>query len=153
MSKGFKSPIPQGNYVPATRYGQTIYTAGMTPRENGELIMVGKVLREEELQKYQPAVTMAAKNALIAAMNLLEPCEEIDKVLLMTVYICAEDGFEKHAKIADFASDFLYQEIGDCAIGSRVAIGVASLPGNAPLEIQLTVSAKQKKSDGHCCAF
>lgn len=140
MIKESKNPIPQGKYVPATRSGQTIYTAGMTPREDGKLIMEGKVLCAEPLQTYQPAVIVAARNALIAAVNMLETGEQIEKVLLMTVYVNAEDGFEKHPRIADFASEFLYEELGENAIGSRVAIGVATLPSNAPVEIQLIVT-------------
>lgn len=136
-----KNPVPQGKYVPATRSGQTIYTAGMTPRDDGKLVMEGKVLCAEALQTYQEAVAIAARNALVAAMNMLETGEKINQVLLMTVYVNAEAGFEKHARIADFASEFLYNEIGECAIGSRVAIGVASLPSNAPVEIQLIVDA------------
>lgn len=138
-----KNPIPQGKYVPATRSGQTIYTAGMTPREDGKLIMEGKVLCAQALETYKAAVIVAARNALISATNMLGPEEKIDKVLLMTVYVNAEDGFEKHPRIADFASEFLYQELGENAIGSRVAIGVATLPSNAPVEIQLIVSVAE----------
>lgn len=142
MIKNGKNPVPQGKYVPATRNGQIIYTAGMTPRDEGKLTMEGKVMCAEPLQTYQPAVIIAARNALVAAMNMLKPEEKINQVLLMTVYINAESGFEKHARIADFASEFLFSEIGACAIGSRVAVGVASLPSNAPVEIQLIVDVK-----------
>ena len=141
MIKDNQNPIPQGKYVPATRSGQIIYTAGMTPRDNGLLVMQGKILCNTPIQNYQPAVIIAARNALIAAANMLLPEEEISKILSMTVYVNAEEGFEKHARIADFASEFLYEEIGEGAIGSRVAIGVASLPSNAPVEIQLVVEA------------
>lgn len=139
MIKDNQNPIPQGKYVPATRSGQIIYTAGMTPRENGRLVMEGKVLCDEPLQTYQSAVNVAVRNAFISAVNMLTPGEKISKILSMTVYVNAEEGFEKHARIADFASEFLYEEIGEGAIGSRVAIGVASLPSNAPVEIQLVV--------------
>jgi enamine deaminase RidA (YjgF/YER057c/UK114 family) len=142
MIKDIKNPIPQGKYVPATRSGQTIYTAGMTPRDDGKLVMEGRVLCSEPLQTYQPAVIVAARNVLAAAVNMLKPGEKIDQILLMSVYVNAEDGFEKHARIADFASEFLYQELGTCAIGSRVSVGIASLPSNAPVEIQLTVAVK-----------
>lgn len=140
MIKGIENPIPQGKYVPATRSGETIYTAGMTPREAGILIMEGKVLCAKPLNIYQSAVRIAAQNALVAAVNMLMPGERIDKILLMTVYVNAEEGFEKHPRIADFASEYLYEQLGESAIGSRVAIGVATLPSNAPVEIQLTVS-------------
>lgn len=139
MMNNIKNPVPQGKYMPATRSGKMIFTAGMTPRDDGKLMMEGKVLCDEPLQTYQSAVIIAARNALTAALNMLEIGEKINQVLLMTVYVNAEASFEKHARIADFASEFLYSEIGEGAIGSRVAIGVASLPSNAPVEIQLIV--------------
>lgn len=58
-------------------------------------------------------------------------------MLLLNVYINAQDGFQAHSKLADFASDYLYERLGEAGIGGRAAIGVASLPGDAPVEIQL----------------
>lgn len=50
-------------------------------------------------------------------------------------------GFSSHAKLADFASEYLVEELGDAGIGARAAIGIASLPGDAPVEIQLVLQA------------
>ena len=131
------NPIPQGKYVPATRFGDLIVTAGMTPRKNGQLIQTGRVLKDAPLKDYKDAVRQAAENALTAARNQLAEDERIVRVLSMTVYVNAEDGFTSHAKIADFASDYLNEELGDASPMARVSIGVATLPGNAPVEIQL----------------
>ena len=131
------NPIPQGKYVPATRFGDVIVTAGMTPRKNGQLIQTGPVLKDAPLEDYKDAVRQAAENALTAARNQLAEDECIVRVLSMTVYVNAEDGFTSHAKIADFASDYLNEELGDASPMARVSIGVATLPGNAPVEIQL----------------
>ena len=131
------NPIPQGKYVPATRFGDLIVTAGMTPRKNGQLIQTGRVLKDSPLEDYKDAVRQAAENALTAARNQLAEDERIVRVLSMTVYVNAEDGFTSHAKIADFASDYLNEELGDASPMARVSIGVATLPGNAPVEIQL----------------
>ncbi len=131
------NPIPQGKYVPATRFGDLIVTAGMTPRKNGQLIQTGRVLKDAPLEDYKDAVRQAAENALTAARNQLAEDERIVRVLSMTVYVNAEDGFTSHAKIADFASDYLNEELGDASPMARVSIGVATLPGNAPVEIQL----------------
>lgn len=136
------NPIPQGNYVPATRFGNIIYTAGMTPRDNGILILQGKVSAETPLGEYRLAVRKATQNAMIAAQNLLADNEKIEKILTITVFINAEDGYTYHTKIADFASEYLCEKLGNDGIGSRAAVGVASLPGNAPVEIQLIVAAK-----------
>lgn len=130
-------PIPQGKYVPASRFGNLIYTAGMTPRSNGVIIKSGKVHIDEPIGIYKEAVIQAVSNALTAIENLLKEQEQLDQILSMTVYINAEEKFQEHSKLADFASEYLYEELGKVGIGSRAAIGVASLPGNAPVEIQL----------------
>lgn len=85
-----QNPIPQGKYVPATRDGCMIFTAGMTPRSNGVLIFSGKVKAEEPLETYRDAVRQAAANCLTAARNTLAEGEQIQKLLYMTVYINGE---------------------------------------------------------------
>ena len=141
MSETKANPIPQGKYVPATRFGDLIFTAGMTPRKNGVLIQSGRVEKDAPLDNYKDAVRQAADNALTAARNQLAEGERIVRVLSMTVYVNAEDGFASHAKIADFASDYLSEELGDASPMARVSVGVATLPGNSPVEIQLVCGA------------
>jgi len=131
------NPVPQGKYVPATRSGSLIFTAGMTPRKNGVLIFSGKVNSSEPVEIYEEAVVQATSNALAAARNILMEGEHIDKILSLTVYVNADEKFTNHSKIADFASRFLFDEIGKKRIGSRTAVGVFSLPGNAPVEVQM----------------
>lgn len=145
MSKE-NQPIPQGKYVPATRWKDTIYTAGMTPRRNGKLIQVGKVQLHQDLSHYKEAVRQAAANALVAIQGKLRSQEEVQQILLLNVYIQAEEGFADHAKLADFASEYFVEQLGDVGIGSRAAIGVASLPGNSPIEIQVVASFKEYQS-------
>ena len=135
------NPIPQGKYVPATRNGSLIFTAGMTPRKDGVLLLSGKVKREEPIEKYKEAIRQAASNALNAARNMLLEEERIVGVLSLSVFINAEEGYTMHPKLADYASDFLYEEMGEAGIGSRAAVGVASLPSDAPVEIQIIVVA------------
>jgi enamine deaminase RidA (YjgF/YER057c/UK114 family) len=67
----------------------------------------------------------------------LEENEVIGVVLQMSVFLNAEEDFENHAKIADFASETIISYLGSESIGTRAAIGVASLPSNAPVEITL----------------
>ena len=111
MSEKTKDPVPQGKYVPATRGGSLIFTAGMTPRKDGVLQFSGKVEAGEPLEKYREATRLAAANALTAARNRLEPGEKISRVLSMTVYVNAGEGFTAHSKIADFASEYLCEEL------------------------------------------
>ena len=139
MSEG-KAPIPQGKYQPATRYGDVVYTSGMTPRKDGVLIFKGKVQTCEPLDKYKEAVELATANALNAVKSILTGKETICRILSLTVFIAADHDFETHSKLADYASEYLYQVLGEAGIGSRAAIGVFSLPGQAPVEIQITAA-------------
>ena len=131
------NPIPQGMYVPANRFENMIFTAGMTPRDNGVLIKTGKIAIADPIEDYRECVRQAAKNALTAARNKLEEGEHIARILLITVYVNAEEGYSTQAKIADHASEYFCEELGEAGIGSRAAVGVASLPGNAPVEISI----------------
>ena len=141
MSEQKKDPIPQGKYVPATRGGNLIFTAGMTPRKDGVLQFAGKVEAGEPLENYREAVRLAAANALTAARNRLGDCEKIARVLSMTVYVNAGEGFSAHSKIADFASEYLCEELGAAGTAARAAVGVAGLPGEAPVEVQIVCMA------------
>lgn len=134
------NPIPQGNYARASRFGNIIYTAGMTPRKNGVLIQRGKVIRAEPISYYKAAVRQATENAITAVMNTLTEQEQLEQVLSLTVYVNADETFEAHSLLADFASEYIFEKVGSAGIGSRAAIGVASLPDNAPVEIQMIVA-------------
>ncbi len=86
----------------------------------------------------------AAANALTAARSVLTGAEEIGQILSLTVYINAEQDFTTHAKIGDLASDYLVRELGAAGIGASAALGVATLPGNAPVEIQLVAGIREE---------
>ena len=130
-------PVPRGDYIPATRHGSFIFTAGMTPRRDGELIQTGRIPRNAPPEDYGDAVALACANALTAARNLLAEDERLSAILSMTVFVAAEEGYTDHSRIADFASRYLQGTLVPAGLGSRCAVGVATLPGDAPVEIQL----------------
>lgn len=113
------NPIPQGKYKPAVRKGNLIFTAGMTPRLNGQLIMSGKVESGVSVEDYRQAADQATANALNAALSCVQPGEKITQILSLTVYINAAPDFTSHAKIGDLVSDYLYEKLGDAGIGAR----------------------------------
>ena len=137
MSKIKEQPIPQGKYLPAVRHANIIYTSGMTPRKTGKLMYSGVIQLEDALDSHKEAVRLSAMNALIAAQFCLKEGENIGVILQLNIFLNAEQGFTQHSKIADFASEVLIEQLGTNSIGSRAAIGVASLPSNAPVEITL----------------
>lgn len=130
-------PIPQGKYLPAVRHADLIYTSGMTPRKAGKLLYSGKIKVTDPIELYKDAVQLATLNALTAAQACLNEGEKITLILQLNVFLNAEEAFTAHAKVADYASEVLIENLGADCIGSRAAIGVASLPSNAPVEITL----------------
>ena len=98
----------------------------------------GKIGLSADLEEYREAVVQAAKNALTAAENKLEEGEKLVQILSITVYVNAEEGFTSQSKVADMASEYFCEVLG---VGSRAAVGVASLPGSAPVEISITAAA------------
>src|SRR5690606_810513 len=95
-------PVAQGAYLPAKRYGNMIFTSGMTPRKDGVLLYAGPVRSAIPLENYRDAVVLACSNALAAARNTLTTHEQVAALLSMTVYIAAEDDFTAHSALADF---------------------------------------------------
>lgn len=137
MSQKMEQPIPQGKYLPSVRHADLIYTSGMTPRKAGLLIYSGKIRVSDPIEFHRDAVHLATLNALASAQDLLEEGEKISVVLQLSVFLNAEPEFTAHPKIADYASEVLIEILGPGSIGSRAAVGVASLPSDAPVEIAL----------------
>ena len=140
MTQNFDQPIPQGRYLPAIRHADIVYTSGMTPRKNGMLQHAGKIRKSDDIAQHKDAVQLATLNALTAARACLTEGERITAALQLTVFLNAEQDFEAHSKMADFASEMLIEQLGTIGIGSRAAIGVATLPTNARVEVTLTVA-------------
>jgi len=137
MKNIIDQPVPQGKYLSAIRHADLIYTSGMTPRKSGNLIYSGKIKISDPIESHKGAVRLATLNALTASKSCLVQGERISLILQLNVFLNAEQGFTEHAKIADYASDLLIENLGNSCIGTRAAIGVASLPSNATVEITL----------------
>ena len=74
---------------------------------------------------------------IFSRKNKLEEGEKIVQIMQITVYVNSEPDFTKQPKIADFASEYFCEELGESGVGSRAAVGVAVLPGEAPVEIAI----------------
>lgn len=140
MRQNIEQPIPQGKYFPAVRHADLIYTSGMTPRKDGVLIYSGKIRESEPIELHRDAVRLATSNALIASQSLLNSDEEISLILQLQIFLNTEPEFTLHPKLADYASEFLVEHLGPECIGSRAAVGVASLPSDAPVEVTLVAT-------------
>lgn len=133
-------PAPQGRYQAATATDALVMSAGMTPRIDGELQYVGQVGAEIDVAHAQAAAGIAAANAVSAMATLLGSPELIRQVLRLTVYVNAVPGFREHSRVADGASERLWDLLGEGGSSVRSAVGVSSLPGGSCVEVELTCS-------------
>jgi enamine deaminase RidA (YjgF/YER057c/UK114 family) len=131
-----------GQYRPATRHGELVFTAGMTPRRDGQLVTRGVVGRDLDLNAARAAAGIAAANALSASAAAAAGIENIERLLRLTVYVAAAPGFEQLTAVADGASEALSKLLGNAerAAVARAAIGVQSLPDGAPVEVELVAA-------------
>ena len=140
MNQTTAQPVPQGAYRTAARHGDLIFSSGMTPRRGGVLVHKGRMRAADPVEAHQDAVVLATLNALTAVQGCLVEGERIAVVVQLTVFLNSEPEFSAHSKVADFASATLIAQLGPDCIGSRAAIGVASLPAQAPVEITMVAS-------------
>lgn len=139
MSGGLPpAPRPQGHYLPGVTGDRLVLTAGMTPRVDGVLQVLGSVGDQVPVEEAQRGAAIAAGNALAAAAQAAGSLDSIERVLRMTVYVNAGPGFTEHTRVADGASQRLVELIGDRGAAVRSAVGVPSLPGGACVEVELT---------------
>lgn len=130
------APVPQGDYRPAVLHDGVVYTAGMTPRRDGVLTILGVVGDTVSQEKAYAAAGVAANNAL-AAVRSVAPSAEHIRCLRMTVYIACASTFHELSAVADGASAAIRAALGEAALPVRAAIGVQALPSGAPIEIDL----------------
>ena len=133
-------PPPQGGYVSAVVGGTLVMTAGMTPRVDGVLQHVGRLGAGVTIAQGRSAAAIAAENALSAAISVVPPDQRLDRVLHLRVYVNAVPGFGEHSAVADGASARLHELLGEHGAAARVAVGVASLPKSACVEVELCCS-------------
>jgi enamine deaminase RidA (YjgF/YER057c/UK114 family) len=139
--KGLTLPVaakPVAAYLPAVRTGQIVFTAGQLPLVDGTMADTGKVCAEITQERAKELAEICALNCL-AAVELVAPVDSIVKVVRVVCYVNGAPGFLNQPFIANGASELFMHIWGDSGIAARSAIGVAELPLNSPVEIELTV--------------
>ena len=129
---------PLAAYVPAVKTGNLVFTAGQLPMVNGEIAKTGKVGAEISVDEAKNLAEICALNAL-AAVELVAPVDSIVKVVRLVCYVNGAAGFNSHPAVANGASELFMHIFGDNGIAARSALGVAELPLNSPVEVELTV--------------
>ena len=132
---------PLAAYIPAVRTGNLVYTSGQLPLESGELSHTGKVGSEVSPEQAKAAARICALNAL-AAIEALVGINAISRVVKLVGFVSSAPGFTGQPGVVNGASEILGEIFGDAGAHARSAVGVAELPLNAPVEVELIVEVR-----------
>ncbi|WP_442583560.1 RidA family protein [Mesorhizobium sp. ASY16-5R] len=130
---------PAANYLPFMRSGNLVFTAGQLPLKDGKLVASGLLGRDVDVATGKEAAKYCAINILAQAKAALGSLEAIGKVVKITVFVASAPDFTEQHLVANGASDFLVAVLGDAGKHARSAVGTASLPLNAPVEIEAII--------------
>lgn len=133
---------PLAAYVPAVRSGHTVYTAGQVPIAGGQLVAAGKVGAEVTADQAFALARTCALNALAAAASLAGGLSSISRVVKVTGFVASAPDFTAQPQVVNGASELLIEVFGEAGRHARSAVGVAVLPGNAPVEVELIVEVR-----------
>jgi len=130
---------PLAAYVPAVRFADLVYTAGQLPLVDGKLQAVGKVGADVSVDEAVQCARIAALNGLAAVVDLAGDLDVITRIVKVTVFVASAPGFTEQPLIANGASGLIGDIFGDSGRHARSAVGVAVLPLDAPVEVELVV--------------
>src|SRR5918995_3482756 len=136
------TPAPAGAYVPATRAGNLVFTAGQLPLEAGEVTLRGKVGATVDVEETRGAARLCAMNALAAASSQTGGVAGISPIVKVTGFVASAPGFNEQPQVINGASEFLGEIFGDAGMHARSAVGVAELPMDAPVEVEIVVEIR-----------
>jgi enamine deaminase RidA (YjgF/YER057c/UK114 family) len=135
-------PKPVAAYVPAKQSGKLVFTAGQLPMVNGELISKGLLGQDVEIEDANKAARICTLNALAAIKGVIGDLDRIKQVVRVVGYVASVPTFTQQPAVANGASELLLEIFGDSGKHARSAVGMAVLPMNASVEIELTVEVE-----------
>lgn len=128
---------PVAAYVPAMTSGSLLFTAGQLPFVDGALLAVGKVGAEVSASQAAGLARVCALNALAAAHSVLGSLDKVTRVVKVNGFVASTPDFIGQPQVLNGASEVLAEIFGDKGQHARAAVGVAVLPLDAPVEVEL----------------
>jgi enamine deaminase RidA (YjgF/YER057c/UK114 family) len=128
---------PVAAYVPAVRTGDYVYTAGQLPVVDGQLVATGKVGAEVGATEASALARTCALNALAAVASVTGGLSAVRRIVKVTGFVASAPGFTQQAQVVNGASELLLEVFGESGRHARSAVGMAVLPLDAPVEIEL----------------
>lgn len=128
---------PVAAYVPAVRTGSYVYTAGQLPVIDGQLLATGKVGADVDADQASALARTCALNALAAVASVTGGLRAVRRIVKVTGFVASAPGFTQQAQVVNGASELLIEVFGEAGKHARSAVGMAVLPLDAPVEVEL----------------
>ena len=135
-------PKPVAAYVPAVRTGQYVYTSGQLPMREGQLMLTGKVGGEVSAEDGTSCAQRCALNAIAAVKSIVGDLSNVVRVVKLVVFVASTPDFTGQPGVANGASELVGKVFGDAGEHARSAVGVAVLPLDAPVEVEMVVEVR-----------
>lgn len=132
-------PSPAGSYIPVVTTGNLAFVSGQIPMKEGKVVFEGKVPDKQSLDEARDAAKICIINGLAQLKASLGSLDKITKFVRISGFVNSNPEFTEQPKVINAASDLLVEIFGDMAKHSRIAVGVASLPLNSTVEIDMVV--------------
>lgn len=129
---------PVASYVPAVQSGSHVYVSGQLPMAEGKLLATGKVGAGVSAEQGKDLAQRCALNAM-AAIDSLVGLENVVKIVKLTGFVASAPGFTGQPAVINGASDLFGAVFGEAGRHARSAVGVAELPLDAPVEVEVIV--------------
>jgi len=132
-------PSPAGSYIPVVITGNLAFVSGQIPMKEGKVIFEGKVPENQSVDSARDAAKICIINGLAQLKANLDSLDKITKFVRISGFVNSNPDFSEQPKVINAASDLLVEVFGDMAKHSRIAVGVANLPLNSTVEIDMIV--------------
>ena len=133
---------PVAAYVPVVRDGDLVFTSGQLPMVDGKLAATGKVGAEVDADAAKALAETCALNAIAAIKSEVGDLDTVSRVVKVVGFVASDPGFTGQPGVINGASELLVKAFGDKGIHARSAVGVAALPLDAPVEVEVIVSVR-----------
>jgi enamine deaminase RidA (YjgF/YER057c/UK114 family) len=134
---------PAYDYVPAIVHGGLVWISGQLPRAaDGSLPHLGRLGEEVDVETARKAAELCALQALAALRAATGSLDNVARAIKLTGFVASAPGFNGQPAVVNGASEFLGEVFGDAGAHARSAVGVAELPLDAPVEVELIVEVK-----------
>ncbi|MEN9741634.1 MAG: hypothetical protein RIR66_590 [Actinomycetota bacterium] len=143
--KGLTLPevaVPVAAYIPAVKSGNLVFTSGQLPSVAGQLIAAGHVGAEVDPETANKCAQQCALNALAAIKSVIGDLDKVVRVVKVVGFVAVAPGFSAIPPVINGASELFALAFGDSGVHARSAVGVAELPLNAPVEVEVVVEVK-----------